>query len=70
MARRIVRALLTRREFAVLCRLCAGQQPRQIAVELAVAKRTVDFHLLNAYRKLDVHNRMQALRRAEELGIL
>jgi DNA-binding NarL/FixJ family response regulator len=48
----------------------AGRTNRQIAQELYLSKRTVDMHVHNVLRKLDVRSRLEAARRADELGLL
>jgi LuxR family maltose regulon positive regulatory protein len=58
------------RELEVLRLLAAGASNRQIAEELVLVTGTVKAHLLNIYRKLDVHNRTQAVARARELNLL
>ena len=47
-----------------------GLLARTIAARLAVSDRTVHKHLGNVYRKLDTHDRLLAVRRAESLGLL
>ncbi len=61
---------LTEREREVLQRLAAGRSNREIAEELVVAIGTVKAHTSNIYSKLGVKNRVQALARARELGVL
>jgi DNA-binding CsgD family transcriptional regulator len=61
---------LTRREREVLVLISQGLPSREVAEQLIVSKRTVDFHLANIYHKLGVSNRLQAFRRASELGLL
>jgi DNA-binding CsgD family transcriptional regulator len=61
---------LTAREHAVLTMLGEGLLARSIAQRLEVSERTVHKHLGNVYRKLDVHDRLLAVRRAEMLGLL
>lgn len=61
---------LTKREIEVLSLVIEGHSSKQVADALFVSKRTVDFHLANIYEKLDVTNRVQALRRAVHLGII
>jgi DNA-binding NarL/FixJ family response regulator len=61
---------LTDREMAVLKCAREGQSSKEIADALYVCKRTVDFHLGNIYDKLEVRNRVRALRRAAALGLL
>ena len=54
---------LTMRERDIL-KLCAkGLQQKQIARRLAISPETVKKHLKNCYRKLNVHNKVQALRK-------
>lgn len=62
--------LLTSREREVLVMLSEGLLARSIAQKLAVSERTVHKHLGNLYRKLDAHDRLLAVRRAEHLGLL
>jgi LuxR family maltose regulon positive regulatory protein len=61
---------ITGRELEVLRLLAAGASNKQIAEELVLVTGTVKAHLLNIYRKLDVHNRTQAVARARELNLL
>jgi LuxR family maltose regulon positive regulatory protein len=61
---------VTGRELEVLRLLAAGSSNKQIAEELVLVTGTVKAHLLNTYRKLDVHNRTQAVARARELNLL
>jgi LuxR family maltose regulon positive regulatory protein len=61
---------VTGRELEVLRLLAGGASNKQIADELVLVTGTVKAHLLNIYRKLDVHNRTQAVARARELGLL
>ena len=61
---------LTERELDALRLLVTGQSNREIARALYVEVNTVKTHLKRLYAKLGVHNRVQAVRRARELGIL
>ena len=61
---------LTRREREVLGLIAQGYRSREVAELLVVSKRTVDFHLANIYHKLRVSNRLQAFRKASELGLI
>ena len=63
-------AKLTRREIEVLTQVMEGKSSREVAEELFVSVRTVDFHLANVYSKLNVSNRVQAFRQATRLGLL
>src|SRR5690606_11239035 len=61
---------LTTRELEVLGMVAQGMLARTVAARLQVSPRTVHKHLGNAYRKLDAHDRLVAVRRAERLGLL
>ena len=61
---------LTKREIEVLSLVIEGKSSKDVADELFVSKRTVDFHLANVYSKLGVKNRLQALREASRRGLL
>jgi DNA-binding CsgD family transcriptional regulator len=61
---------LTVRELQVLEMLGEGLLARSIAQRLMVSERTVHKHLGSVYRKLDAHDRLLAVRRAEMLGLL
>lgn len=62
MSPEVLLELLTEREREVLSLASEGKTSRQMAAALYLSKRTVDFHLDNAYRKLGVSNRIMALR--------
>ncbi len=61
---------LTEREREVLERIARGMSNPEIAAELVVSIGTVKAHTHNIYGKLGVANRVQALSRARELGVL
>jgi len=61
---------LTPREKEVLVLAAEGKPSKDIADALYVCKRTIDFHLANIYDKLQVSNRVQAMRRAAILGLV
>lgn len=63
-------APLTDREREVLRLLADGLLARSIAQRLDVSERTVHKHLGNLYRKLDAHDRLLAVVRGRELGLL
>jgi DNA-binding CsgD family transcriptional regulator len=50
---------LTPSERRIAERAAGGQQNREIAQELFVTTHTVEFHLRNAYRKLDITSRTE-----------
>jgi DNA-binding NarL/FixJ family response regulator len=64
------RAILSGREREVLARAALGMTVGQIGRRLGISPRTVETHLTNLYRKLGVRNRVQAIARASELGIV
>jgi DNA-binding NarL/FixJ family response regulator len=51
---------LTEREKAVLWLVARGKTNKEIAQQLDVAERTVEFHMSNILRKLDVASRVEA----------
>ncbi len=62
--------VLTAREREVLEMLSCGLLARSIATRLQVSERTVHKHLGSVYRKLDAHDRLLAVKRAQSLGLL
>jgi DNA-binding CsgD family transcriptional regulator len=60
---------LTARETAVLKLLADGLTATAIGRRLAISTRTVHVHLEHLYRKLGVHDRLMAVRVAEESGL-
>ena len=61
---------LTKREIEVLSLVLQGKSSREVAASLYCSKRTIDFHLARIYEKLQVTNRVQAMRRATILGLV
>lgn len=61
---------LTPTEVRVLSLIAQGHSSQEAADKMVVSKRTVDFHLANVYQKLQVKNRVQALRTASRLGLI
>ena len=57
----------TKRQLDVIRCLDAGMSTYEIAEALNISKRTVDKHLENIYTKLDVNNRLSALRRFHKM---
>jgi DNA-binding CsgD family transcriptional regulator len=61
------RAKLTRRELEVLYWVSQGKPAKEIATNLYISTATVQKHLKNSYRKLDVHNRIEAIQKTRWL---
>ena len=61
---------LTQRETEILRYVAEGMSNREVARLLWVTDQTVKFHLGNAYRKLGVGNRFEAVERARMFGLL
>lgn len=61
---------LTKRECQVLQAVADGLRSNEVADRLYVGKRTVDFHLANAFRKLGVRNRTGAVLKAARMGLI
>lgn len=67
---REVPQLLTPRERLVLALVAAGSTADGIAARLAISPRTVHKHQENLYRKLGAVDRLSAVLRGQELGLL
>jgi ATP/maltotriose-dependent transcriptional regulator MalT len=50
--------------------MALGRTNQQIARQLIIAPGTVKAHTASIYRKLDVANRLEAVARARQLGLL
>jgi DNA-binding CsgD family transcriptional regulator len=61
---------LTRRELEVLRLVAEGQTNREIAGGLFLSTRTVDMHVRNIFSKLGCRSRVEATRKAGELGLI
>jgi len=62
--------LLTSREQEILQHLINGLSSREIAQRLYISRKTVEFHLMNVYRKLQVTSKMQAIYKAIQIGLV
>jgi DNA-binding NarL/FixJ family response regulator len=61
---------LTRREYEILRRVAMGETNPEIAQALNLTRNTVKTYLQRAMEKLGAHNRVEAISRAGQLGIL
>jgi LuxR family maltose regulon positive regulatory protein len=61
---------LSARELEVLRLIADGLSNPEIATRLYLSVNTLRAHATHIFQKLDVHNRMQAVARAKELGLL
>jgi LuxR family maltose regulon positive regulatory protein len=61
---------LSPREIEILRLIVEGRTAEEVAEILCVAPSTVRSHIKSVYAKLGVHRRIEALRRARELGLL
>lgn len=61
---------LTKRELEVLNLVIKGYSNPKIAKELVIGLSTVKIHLDNIYKKLNVHNRVQASLAAVYYGLI
>jgi PAS domain S-box-containing protein len=61
---------LSDREIAVLRLLAKGVTTSAVAEQLHISRTTVNNHIQHILRKLDVHTRLEAIRRAERAGLI
>ena len=61
---------LTRREVEVLKTLAKGHTTQNIANELNISSTTVKNHIKHILTKFGAHSRLEAIRRAESLGMI
>jgi LuxR family maltose regulon positive regulatory protein len=61
---------LTSREIEILRLIAAGLRNQEIADRLYISLPTVKRHVANAYGKLEVTHRTEAIARANALGLL
>ena len=62
--------LLTDREITVLGLIANGLTTKEIANQIGMAERTVEFHITNIYEKLGVSSRASAVNWAKEKGLI
>jgi PAS domain S-box-containing protein len=61
---------LSGRETEVLRMLAKGSTTGRIAGQLHISRTTVNNHIQHILKKLDVHTRLEAIRRAERAGLI
>ncbi|HKF75638.1 MAG TPA: response regulator transcription factor [Candidatus Dormibacteraeota bacterium] len=69
-AARLARFGLTRREYDVLRRVALGETNAEIADAICLSRNTVKTYLQSALQKLGARNRVEAIARASEGGLL
>lgn len=62
-------SILSPREMEILTRLAEGLAQKQIADELSISPKTVDFHIGHIYKKLNAKNAPAAVAKAYQSGI-
>jgi two-component system nitrate/nitrite response regulator NarL len=70
LARKLREHGLTRREYEILRHVAMGETNPEIARALGLTRNTVKTYLQRTLEKLGAHNRVEALARANQLGIL
>ncbi|MGF3104563.1 response regulator transcription factor [Rossellomorea sp. DUT-2] len=63
-------ALLSPKELEILNFVAAGKKNRQIAEQLYMSIRSVEYYLTKSFKKLGVSSRMEAYSKAMELGLI
>jgi DNA-binding NarL/FixJ family response regulator len=61
---------LTPRELEMLEQIASGLSYEQVADSKGISYGTVRKHLENVYRKLDVHNKLEAVNKAKDQGLI
>ena len=61
---------LSRRETEILRHLAKGETTGKIAEELFISRTTVNNHIQHVLKKLGAHNRLEAVRRAEQARLI
>ena len=61
---------LTRQEVLVLQKIAGGKSTKVIAVEISVTSSTLRTHVRNAFSKMNVHRRSEAIKAARDAGLL
>lgn len=61
---------LSARELEILRLLARGESTQRVGELLHISRTTVNNHVQHVLRKLDAHNRLEAIRRAEHAGLI
>jgi len=61
---------ISAREADLLCALAKGQSYAQCAEVMGISLNTVQSHIRNVYRKLNVSNQTQAINKARASGVI
>ena len=61
---------LTKRQMEVLQHLAEGSTNKEIAIKMNLAEGTIKIHAAAAYQMLQVNSRLDAVRRAQQLGLI
>ncbi|MGR5861893.1 response regulator transcription factor [Bacillus pacificus] len=61
---------MSQRELEVLKVLSTGAKNKEIAERLCISISTVKTHIINIYAKLEVSNRVEAINKATEKGLI
>ncbi|HQU84415.1 MAG TPA: LuxR C-terminal-related transcriptional regulator [Pyrinomonadaceae bacterium] len=61
---------LSKREIEILKFLAKGVKTSEVADKLFISRTTVNNHIQNILKKLNAHSRLEAIRRAEQAGLI
>jgi two-component system nitrate/nitrite response regulator NarL len=61
---------LPRRKLEIITCISGGMTNKQIAEKLFVAKSTIDHHVKEIYRKLEVNTRAECINKAKSIGLI
>jgi DNA-binding CsgD family transcriptional regulator len=64
------RPKLTPRQLECLARIARGETSAEISSALGVSRRTIDHYVANAFVRLGVRNRTQAVAKAITFGLI
>jgi two-component system, NarL family, competent response regulator ComA len=68
--RNIVNLCLSDKEQEILYNVAQGKSNKEIAKNLFMSKRTVEYHLTKIFEKLNVRSRVEAIVKAKRLGLI